>query len=403
MRYKEITKYIDFFKESSYKGRWTKEYDERGNSFVDVIYSRTVLNFIKDFKSIGFMQDDSLIVDEEELSKDLKSLDTKQTIALLSLYINREKVSKGLLLSKIESGAILELLKNLKKSDDERKIQKTPIKEKDKIFDDYIISLGKEYYENNAVEYVERTSEGIFATVYGTENYSVNIDLEGNKITDMHCSCPYYLTTGYPCKHMYAALECVENNEYNIKGKKKIECPKCKAEDDVVEIVYGYPSEEIKNRMSNKKIKWGGNECRKYVFKDRELYYKWHCNKCRKDILNTGELNLPVPLTFLGKMVNVIIDSPIGSKHPKRGFLYLTNYGYVPGTMSGDGEELDCYVLGDFAPKKTFTGQCIAVINRYNDVQDKLVVVPVGKEYTNDQIKALTEYQERFYDSEIIR
>ena len=126
MRCKEITKYIDFFKESSYKGRWTKEYDERGNSFVDVIYSRTVLNFIKDFKSIGFMQDDSLIVDEEELSKDLKSLDTKQTIALLSLYINREKVSKGLLLSKIESGAILELLKNLKKSDDERKIQKTP-------------------------------------------------------------------------------------------------------------------------------------------------------------------------------------------------------------------------------------------------------------------------------------
>ena len=52
MRYKEITKYIDFFKESSYKGRWTKEYDERGNSFVDVIYSRTVLNFIKDFKSL---------------------------------------------------------------------------------------------------------------------------------------------------------------------------------------------------------------------------------------------------------------------------------------------------------------------------------------------------------------
>jgi inorganic pyrophosphatase len=49
---------------------------------------------------------------------------------------------------------------------------------------------------------------------------------------------------------------------------------------------------------------------------------------------------------YLGKEVSIIIDRPLGSKHPKHGFLYEVNYGYVPGTRSADGEELDAYYLG---------------------------------------------------------
>lgn len=44
--------------------------------------------------------------------------------------------------------------------------------------------------------------------------------------------------------------------------------------------------------------------------------------------------------------LEVTIDRPFGSKHPKHGFIYPINYGYVPNTISGDGEELDCYILG---------------------------------------------------------
>jgi len=33
---------------------------------------------------------------------------------------------------------------------------------------------------------------------------------------------------------------------------------------------------------------------------------------------------------FLGKEIEVIIDRPLGSKHPKHGFKYETNYGYIP-------------------------------------------------------------------------
>ena len=51
---------------------------------------------------------------------------------------------------------------------------------------------------------------------------------------------------------------------------------------------------------------------------------------------------------YINKIINAIIDRPLGSKHPKYNYIYPVNYGYIPNTVSGDGEELDCYVLGVF-------------------------------------------------------
>ena len=106
---------------------------------------------------------------------------------------------------------------------------------------------------------------------------------------------------------------------------------------------------------------------------------------------------------YLGKKVNVIIDRPFGSKHSKHGFIYPLNYGYVPNTMSGDGEELDAYLLGVFEPKEEYTGTCIAIIHRTNDNDDKLVVVPKDKNYSDDAINALVEFQEQYFEHIIIR
>ena len=70
---------------------------------------------------------------------------------------------------------------------------------------------------------------------------------------------------------------------------------------------------------------------------------------------------------FLNKIVTVKIDRPIGNHHPKHGFIYPINYGFIPNTLSVDGEELDAYILGIYEPLETFTGKCIAVIHRTND------------------------------------
>lgn len=106
---------------------------------------------------------------------------------------------------------------------------------------------------------------------------------------------------------------------------------------------------------------------------------------------------------YLGKDVVVKIDRQLGSRHPKHGFMYMLNYGFIPNTISGDGEELDAYLVGVFEPVESFEGNVIAVIHRINDDDDKLVVAPKNIKYSNDSIKALTEFQERFFESIIIR
>lgn len=106
---------------------------------------------------------------------------------------------------------------------------------------------------------------------------------------------------------------------------------------------------------------------------------------------------------FLNKKVVVNIDRPIGSKHPKYNFLYPINYGFIYNTKAPDGEEIDAYVLGTFDPIEEFEGICIAVIHRINDEDDKLIVTKENTNYSDKQIKELTEFQEKFFKSIIIR
>ena len=36
---------------------------------------------------------------------------------------------------------------------------------------------------------------------------------------------------------------------------------------------------------------------------------------------------------YIGKKITVTIDRKMGSKHPKWGFIYPNNYGYIPNTI----------------------------------------------------------------------
>ena len=109
------------------------------------------------------------------------------------------------------------------------------------------------------------------------------------------------------------------------------------------------------------------------------------------------------PKEFIGKMLSIKIDRPLGSRHPQWKFIYPVNYGYLPEVIAPDGEDLDAYVLGVFEPLEEFHGHCIAVIHRLDDEDDKLVVAPEGRNFTDEQICALTEFQERFFKSIILR
>ena len=105
---------------------------------------------------------------------------------------------------------------------------------------------------------------------------------------------------------------------------------------------------------------------------------------------------------YLGKTIEIKIDRPIGSAHPKHlDLVYPINYGYIPGVLGGDGEELDVYLLGVSKPIKEYKARVIGVVHRHNDVEDKLVAAPEGTIFTQTEIAEAVYFQEQYYESEI--
>lgn len=107
---------------------------------------------------------------------------------------------------------------------------------------------------------------------------------------------------------------------------------------------------------------------------------------------------------FLNKNLKIKIDRPLGSIHPMyKDVIYEVNYGFVPNTVSGDGEELDCYLLGVDYPVNEFEGKCIAVIKRLTEEDDKLIIVPKNKDFTNEEIELKIRFQEKYFKHIIVR
>ena len=105
---------------------------------------------------------------------------------------------------------------------------------------------------------------------------------------------------------------------------------------------------------------------------------------------------------MLGKIVKVIVDRPLGTYHPKhKDIYYSVNYGYIEGIIAADGEEQDAYILGVNEPIKEFNGKVIAVIHRFNDIEEKWVVAPEEASFTKDEIMQQVDFQEQFFKTEI--
>ena len=105
---------------------------------------------------------------------------------------------------------------------------------------------------------------------------------------------------------------------------------------------------------------------------------------------------------MLGSMVKVIVDRPLGSYHPRHPDLcYPINYGYVPGVLAPDGEEQDAYILGIAEPLEEFVGKVIAVIHRFDDVEEKWVVAPEGMRFSAEEILATVAFQEQYFQIQL--
>ena len=106
---------------------------------------------------------------------------------------------------------------------------------------------------------------------------------------------------------------------------------------------------------------------------------------------------------YLGKDVRIEIDRPIGYVHHKgeKTLVYPINYGYIPGVLGGDGEELDVFLIGVNEPVTSYIGRIIGIIYRADDVEDKLVMAPSEKMFTAEEIARAVYFQEKYYQSTI--
>lgn len=108
-------------------------------------------------------------------------------------------------------------------------------------------------------------------------------------------------------------------------------------------------------------------------------------------------------MDVIGKEVDVTMDRPIGTIHPKhRHIVYPINYGYIEGLLGGDGEEQDVYVLGEDEPLEKFHGVVIAVIHRFDDNECKWVAAKKGRTYTECEIVAAVRFQEQFHKGVVV-
>ena len=107
--------------------------------------------------------------------------------------------------------------------------------------------------------------------------------------------------------------------------------------------------------------------------------------------------------SYLGKTVHIEIDRPVGYVHHKAKYdlIYPINYGYIPGVLGGDAEELDVYLLGVTEPVKEYDAHIIGAVFRTDDVEDKLVGAPEGMIFTKEEIAEAVRFQERYHVSRV--
>ena len=107
--------------------------------------------------------------------------------------------------------------------------------------------------------------------------------------------------------------------------------------------------------------------------------------------------------SYLGKTVKIRIDRPLGFVHKKGKYAltYPINYGFIPGMLGGDGEDLDVYLLGVNEPVSEYECEIIAIAHRNNDVEDKLIGAPIGVRFLKEEIESAIRFQEQYFDTEV--
>lgn len=115
------------------------------------------------------------------------------------------------------------------------------------MFRSHILDRGYDYYESGAVNRISPTAKGYLASVGGTEDYEVEIELQGEEISDLWCSCPYAEDGNY-CKHMAAVLYELQEAAHETKtGDRTWQEKLFESKRELKEVIEKIPENELRN------------------------------------------------------------------------------------------------------------------------------------------------------------
>ena len=199
----------------------------------------------------------------------------------------------------------------------------------------------------------------------------------------------------------------VESIKYKVERLIHIDTYRLESEEDLIEIgaedylgdenticVIEWPEkiEKLLKKHTIKKVIINHTDERN---RDVEIIYPINTKPFEKGQSKT----LEICKKLLGKEIEIEIDTPAGTK--KHGQIYPINYGFVPGIIAPDNEELDAYFLDSEKPLKTAKGKVIAIIHRLEDDDDKLIIA--NKNYTKDDIEDKIRFMEQYFKHKIIK
>lgn len=90
-----------------------------------------------------------------------------------------------------------------------------PLNEFEQIIDETILKRGLSYFKNGLVaDFVELSNGEYEASVSGSEEYTVRLEVNNNEIVEHNCDCPYDF--GPVCKHVVASIFYLKQDELNL-------------------------------------------------------------------------------------------------------------------------------------------------------------------------------------------
>ena len=200
-----------------------------------------------------------------------------------------------------------------------------PLNEFEQVIDEIILKRGLTYFKDGAITDFSEFSNGEYeASVSGTEEYTVQLEIRNNIITEHNCDCPYDI--GAVCKHVVAVIFHLQQDNLEL-NKPSVSKPRKEKTKSVSQQV-----KELLKAVSHKELIDFVQENSKKDKKFRNYF-----------LASFGHLSQNQSKAFYQKQIHSILESAAG----RDGWIGWSDMKYVVNTTEPFLENAEKYLANN--------------------------------------------------------